>query len=51
MKTHSQVLPPLGKLENLSYEFDLTFSVIRDYEYEFEVITFALKFQKMSVVA
>ena len=43
MKTRSQVLPRLGKLENLSYEFDWTFSVTR--------IIFALKFQKMSVVA
>ena len=32
VKTHSQVLHPLGKLENLSYEFDWTFSVTRDYE-------------------
>ena len=46
MKTRSQVLPRLGKLENLSYEFDWTFSVTR-----VQVIIFALKFQKMSVVA
>ena len=32
VKTHGQVLPPLGKLENLSYEFDWTFSVTRYYE-------------------
>ena len=32
VKTRSQVLPPLGKFENLSYEFDWTFSVTRDYE-------------------
>ena len=29
VKTRSQVLPRLGKLENLSYEFDWTFSVTR----------------------
>ena len=32
VKTHSQAWPPLGKLQNVSYEFDWTFSVKRDYE-------------------